>query len=393
MSEFLDLIDEQIEQLKNDNKYAERKILGSAQDTWAELDGKKKLILGCTNYLGLANDPDIKQYVKEIIDSFGCGTSSGPRIIGVTSLHRQLEQDLAKFTGQEDALLFNSAFLANVAAMTAFTGKEDIILSDELNHASIVDGARLSSARVQVYPHCDMKALENYLHQYQDCRQRMIVSDGVFSMDGDIVPLPDMVELAKKYHAVVVIDDAHATGVVGPGGKGTPALFNLENEVDILVGTLGKAIGGAAGGFIAGKQQVIDYLFQFGRPYRFTNTLPPTVIAVGIASLRKLQESPKILEQLWENAHYLKSGLSKLGYQIHPSQTPIVPVMIHDDTACLKLGQQLYEEGVFVQPYIYPVVPRGTARIRVILSAAHTREDLDYALSAFERLGRANGLI
>ncbi|HHY37461.1 MAG TPA: glycine C-acetyltransferase [Clostridia bacterium] len=380
--------------LKDQGLWGVRRILSSAQGPRAVLDGRETVILTSTNYLGLASDPDVVAEATRILQTHGAGEASGPRICGVTDIHLQLEEYIARFHKTERAVLFASCFLANVGVITALMGKEDVIFSDALNHASIVDGCRLSGAKIQVYPHLDLKALEDGLRSAGGYRCKMIITDGVFSMDGDVAPLPELIEIARRYEAILVVDDAHATGVLGRSGKGTPELFGVEGQVDIITSTLGKAMSGSIGGYVASTAQIVEYMIQRARTYRFTNVVPAATVATALAAFKKLEShSETILGRLRENTRYFKDALSAAGFEIAPSQTPIVPVMVRDGALAMDMSARLLEEGVFVQGYSYPVVPRGEERLRCIVSAAHTREDLDFAVDAFNRVGKRLKLI
>ncbi|QUL99252.1 MAG: glycine C-acetyltransferase [Candidatus Fermentithermobacillus carboniphilus] len=386
-------IRDELEELKSQGLWGYRRIISSAQGAHAILDGRDTIILTSTNYLGLASDPEVVQETEKILRRYGAGESSGPRICGVTDIHLALEEYLAHFHKTERALLFPSCFLANVGAIATLVGKGDAIFSDALNHASIIDGCRLSGAKIHVYPHLDLAHLEKDLAAAEGYRTKLIVTDGVFSMDGDLAPLPDLISIARRYNAVLMVDDAHGVGVLGENGRGTPELFGVEGQIDILTSTLGKAMSGSIGGYIATSSLLTEYYIQKARTYRFTNVVPAHVVASALAAFKKMESLPEIRTRLWDNTRYFRRLLTSLGFEVAPSQTPILPVMIRDGAVAMEMSARLLDEGVFVQGYCYPVVPRGEERLRCIVSAAHTRDDLDAAAQAFERVGRSLGIL
>ncbi|MGZ4190356.1 MAG: aminotransferase class I/II-fold pyridoxal phosphate-dependent enzyme, partial [Actinomycetota bacterium] len=308
------------------------------------------------------------------------------------TLHKTLEERFAAFKDAESAILFQSGFTANAGCVAAILGPEDVIVSDQLNHASIIDGARLSRATIKVFPHKDTEAAATLLDEASDARRRLLITDGVFSMDGDIAPLPDLVKVAEAHGAIMMIDDAHASGVLGPGGKGTVAHFGLQGRVDIQVGTLSKALG-SLGGYIAGPKHLSDYLANRGRPFLFSTSHPPAVVAAALAALDVMTDEPDRIERLWANTRYFQDGLHALGFDTGASETPITPVIVGEDRAAAEFARRLWDDNVFCPAIVFPTVPRGRARVRAILTAAHTTTDLDRALEAFEHAGRALGLV
>jgi len=355
------------------------------------------IILSSNNYLGLCNLPEVVQAGKDGLDRYGAGTASVRFICGTFTIHRELEQSLARLVGTPASLSFVSCWSANEAAPGTLLGEEDLVLSDQLNHASIIDGVRLARAitkcQTGVYRHADIADLDAKLAGAKDRRIKMVITDGVFSMEGAIAPLPDLLETCRKHDAVLMVDDSHATGVLGATGRGTAEHFGLVGQIDIITSTLGKALGGAAGGFVAGSEAVCDYLTQRARPQLFSNALPPTVAASTLASVRYLEAHPERVTLLRENARYFRDQLTALGFRPLPGETPIVPVILGETAHAIRMSEMLLEEGVFVTGFGYPVVPQGQARVRCQVSAAHTRADLDQALGAFAQVGRRLGLI
>ncbi len=351
--------------------------------------------LCANNYLGLADHPKLIEAARKAFDDHGYGMASVRFICGTQDLHRELEQCLAAFLGKDDAILFAACFDANGGLFEPLLGPEDAIISDALNHASIIDGIRLCKARRYRYANSDMAELEARLREAGDDGARfvMIATDGVFSMDGYLAKLPEITALAERYGAVVMVDDCHATGFMGPQGRGTHAHAGVADKVDILTGTLGKALGGAIGGYTAGPQPVIDLLRQRARPYLFSKSLPPAIVAAGLEAIKLVEEGDDLRERLFENARFWRSGLEALGFDILPGEHPIIPVMLGDAVLAQEMAAKLFDEGVYVAGFFFPVVPQGTARIRTQMSAALTRKDLEFALAAFEKAGRAVGAI
>jgi glycine C-acetyltransferase len=351
----------------------------------ATIDGRERLLLCTNDYLGLACDPRVVADANEAAARFGFGSRAARSLAGDTEVHRALERELADFKGTEAALIFGSGFSCNVSVIAALTTADDVICSDALNHASIVDGCRLSPARTTVYPHNDLDALEGILHQASSAQKRMVVTDAVFSMDGDIAPLPAIIDLAERYDAFVMLDEAHATGVLGPGGAGTLEHFGRPGSVPVLMGTLGKALG-SVGGFVAGSQDLIDVLARRARSFLFTTSLPAAAAAAALRSLRILRAEPERVERLWANARFLHDALLQLGFEVPPEPAAIMPVFLHDDRLAARASRLLYERGVVVQAVGTPYVPEGTARLRVIVTAAHEQQDLEALRNAFAEL-------
>ena len=351
--------------------------------------------LCANNYLGLADHPKLIEAARKAFDDHGYGMASVRFICGTQDLHRELEQRLAEFLGKDDAILFAACFDANGGLFEPLLGAEDAVISDALNHASIIDGIRLCKAKRYRYANSDMTELEARLSEARDegARFIMIATDGVFSMDGYLARLPEITALAERYNAMVMVDDCHATGFMGPQGRGTHAHAGVADKVDILTGTLGKALGGAIGGYTAGPQPVIDLLRQRARPYLFSNSLPPAIVAAGLEAISLVEEGDDLRDQLFENARFWRAGLEALGFDILPGEHPIIPVMLGDAVLAQEMAAKLFDEGVYVAGFFFPVVPQGTARIRTQMNAALTREDLEFALAAFEKAGRAVGAI
>ncbi|HDH63073.1 MAG TPA: glycine C-acetyltransferase [Firmicutes bacterium] len=391
--EKLDFLKEKIEELKEKGMYTKIRVLESEQGAWVTINGRKMLNLSSNNYLGLISKKELKEKAKEAIDKFGVGSGAVRTIAGTNLLHIELEKKLAEFKGAEAVILLQSGILANMATIPLIVGEGDLIFSDELNHASIIDGCRLSKAEIVRYKHIDMNDLKNKLEEYKDHKGRkLIVTDGVFSMDGDIAPLPEIVELAEKYNAITMVDDAHGEGVLGERGRGILNYFHLEGKVDIDVGTLSKAFG-VIGGYVAGSKILIEYMKQRARPFLFSTSITPADTAALIEAVDILTRSDELVKKLWENSKYIKEKLKNAGFDIGHSQTPITPVIIGDEKKTSKMADRLNEEGVFVQGITYPTVPLGKARIRVMVSAIHSKEDLDFGIEKFIKIGKEVGVI
>ena len=387
----LNFIEPELNELKEKGLYKNIRTIQSAQGAWVEIDGRRVLNFCSNNYLGFAADERIKAAAKGAIDKYGVGPGAVRTIAGTMTIHQELERELADFKGVEACLTVQSGYNANLCAIPALVGKEDTIVSDELNHASIIDGARLSRAKVKVYPHNDMQGLEKVLQG--DLQGRvLIITDGVFSMDGDIVPLPEIVRLAKKYGAMTMVDDAHGEGVLGRSGRGIVDHFRLHGQVDVEVGTFSKALG-VMGGCIAGSAAIVEYIKQKARPFTFSSALTVPDTAATLAAVRILQQSGELVERLWENARIFKAGLQKLGFNTGVTETPITPVMIGDARDSSEFSKRLFKEGIFASTIGFPLVAEGKARIRVMLSAAHSQEDLDFALDVFGKVGKDMKLI
>lgn len=377
----------QLKDLKHKGLYRDMKILESEQAGRVKMDGRSVVMFSSNNYLGLASHPELKRKAIEALQNYGCGTASGPQTAGTTRLHDDLCKKVAEFTRCDAALVFNSCTSANVGLLASITTDKDVILSDQYNHASIIDGCRLSRAQTKVYAHNEMNELERLLKESQDRRLRVIITDGVFSMEGDLAPLDQLVDLGRKYDAVVVVDDCHGTGVLGSEGRGTPEHFGLEDQIDIQTSTFGKAAGAAAGGYVAGRKELIDYLYNRARSFIYTNALPPSVAATALAALEVIEGHPELRESLFENTRYFSQRILRLGYQVVDNETPILPTMIGDETLAIKMSNKLFDEGVFIKGFTYPSVPLGKARLRAQISAAHSKEDLDYSIEAFRKVG------
>ncbi|MEM6664865.1 MAG: glycine C-acetyltransferase [Pseudomonadota bacterium] len=398
---FLSHLGHELDTMKGEGLYKRERAILSAQAGRIAVEGADEdlqtpvINLCANNYLGLANHPALIDAAEKALGSHGYGMASVRFICGTQDLHRTLEQRLAAFLQKDDSILFAACFDANGGLFEPLLGSEDAIISDALNHASIIDGIRLCKAKRYRYANTDMADLEVQLKAARDGGARfvMIATDGVFSMDGTLANLVDITDLAARYNALVMVDDCHATGFMGPSGRGTPAHFGVSDGVDILTGTLGKALGGALGGYVAGPQPVIDLLRQRARPYLFSNALPPAIVAAGLAALDLVEAGDNLRERLFENTRYWRAGLERLGFTLLPGEHPIVPIMLGDASLSQNLAATLFDEGVFVAGFFFPVVPRGTARIRTQMSAALTRDDLDLALGAFERAGRTVGAI
>ncbi len=393
MSDKLDFITEELERLKAEHLFINIRVMESPADGWMIVDGKKVLNFCTNNYLGLANHPRLKAAAKQAVDDWGVGPAAVRTIAGTTRLHLELEKRLAAFKGVEDALFVQSGFNANQAAIPPLVGKGDVIFSDRLNHASIIDGARLSRAKIIVYEHCDPADLETKVQEHlPQYRRGLVVTDGVFSMDGDVAPLDKIYEVADRYGLLTMVDDAHGEGVLGRGGRGIVDHFGLHGKFDVEIGTLSKAFG-VVGGVIAGKKIIVDYIRQKARPFLFSSAPTPADTAACLAAVDILEESEELVERLWENARYLRAGMDALGFDTGHSQTPILPIMLGDAGLAKEFSRKLFEYGVFAMGIGFPTVPRGLARIRVMNTAAHTKDDLDFGLEVFAKVGRELGVI
>ncbi len=394
MSTLLEHAAAELESIRSQGLFKSERTIDSPQQADIRLlDQRPMLNLCANNYLGLADHPEIVRAAHEGLDRWGYGMAAVRFICGTQTIHRTLETKLSEFLGTEETILYGSCFDANGGLFETLLSDQDAIISDSLNHASIIDGVRLCKAQRFRYRNNDMAHLEEQLQAAASCRFRMIATDGVFSMDGYLANLPEICALADKYNAIVMVDDSHAVGFMGPTGRGTPEHFGVADRIDILTGTLGKALGGASGGYTSGRKPLIDLLRQRSRPYLFSNTLAPPIAAASVRTLELLNESQSLRTQLQENSRYFRSGMTAAGFRLLPGEHPIIPVMIGDAALAAHLADELLQEGIYVVGFSFPVVPKGEARIRTQMSAAHTREQLEFAVNAFQRAGRKVGII
>ena len=385
----LERIRHTLEEIREAGLYKVERVITTPQGVEIKVqDGSEVLNFCANNYLGLADDPDVIAAAHKALDDHGFGLASVRFICGTQDLHKQLEQTISRFFGTDDTILYTSCFDANGGLFETILGPEDAVISDALNHASIIDGIRLCKAQRHRYPNSDMEALEKILQSTRDCRTRLIATDGAFSMDGYIAKIDKITTLAERYDALVMVDDSHATGFLGPTGRGSAEYHGVMDKVDIFTSTLGKALGGGSGGFTTGRQEIIDLLRQRSRPYLFSNTLPPALVAASIRVFEKLSASTELRDRLEENTRYFRSAMTDAGFDIKPGEHPIVPVMLYDAPLAQEFAAKLLEEGIYVIGFFFPVVPKGEARIRVQLSAAHERSHLDRAIEAFVKVGQ-----
>jgi glycine C-acetyltransferase len=388
MTDRLNWIQQELESLKDSGLYNRIRTLSTPQGAWLEVDGRRVLNFCSNNYLGLANHPRLKAAASAAIERYGVGPGAVRSIAGTMDLHLELERRLAAFKGVEAAITFQSGFTANLAVLPALVGKEDVIFSDELNHASIIDGSRLSGARIVRFAHANAADLERQIQaNASSYRRALTVTDGVFSMDGDIAPLDEIYAVTESHDIMLMVDDAHGEGVMGTGGRGIVDHFRLHGKVDVEVGTLSKAFGGV-GGVVAGKAVIVEWLRQRGRPFLFSSAVTPPDVAAMIAAVDLLEESTELVDRLWENARYFKAEMKNLGFDTGHSVTPITPIMLGEAPLAQQFSRELFEEGLFAMALGYPTVPQGKARIRVMLSAAHSQSDLNQALEIFAKVGR-----
>ena len=380
-----------LEEIKARDLYRQLRVIHGPQSARVQVDGQRAVLLSSNNYLGLAEHPALREAAIQALERYGCGAGASRSISGTMESHRELEERIARFKGCEEALVFSTGYMANIGLLTTVVEEGDLILSDEFNHASIVDGCRLSRAEVWVYRHRDMDHLEDLLKRSTH-RRRLIVTDGVFSMEGDIAPLPAIRALADQYGPLVMVDDAHATGVLGEGGRGTAEHFDLMGRIDIQMGTLGKALGGF-GAYVAGSRDLIDFLINRCRTFLYTTALPPAIAAIALAALEVVEREPQLRKRLWENTAYFKEGLESLGFNMGMSETPICPILIGDNALTMEADHRLMARGVFVQGIRPPTVPPQGSRLRAALMATHTEKDLKSALDAFQTVGEELGLI
>ncbi len=385
---------DQLEEISRDGLYKDERIITTPQSSSIRVMGGEEVLNFCANnYLGLANHPDIIAAAHKALDDHGFGMASVRFICGTQDLHKSLEGAVAAYLGTEDAILYSSCFDANGGLFETLLDADDAVISDALNHASIIDGVRLCKAARYRYAHADMADLQSKLEEASDARCRLIATDGVFSMDGDIAPLDDIVELAQRFDAMVMVDDSHATGFVGPSGRGSAEHHGVQDDIDIFTSTLGKALGGASGGFTAASREVVDILRQRSRPYLFSNSLPPPLVAAGITVLAKLSGSNALRQQLMDNTRYFRQQMTAAGFDIKPGEHPIVPIMLYEANLAQEMAARLLDAGIYVIGFSFPVVPKGEARIRVQLSAIHERAELDRAIEGFTSVGKELGVV
>jgi len=385
-------LDETLTELRSQGLFRTLRELRGEQLPRARFDGRDVINLSSNNYLGLTTHPRLREAALKAVKELGVGSGSVRTIAGTMELHMQLERRIAEFKKTEAAVVFQSGFAANAGTVASILGKGDLILSDELNHASIIDGARLSRAEIKVFPHRDVAALERLLEETKSFPRRLVITDGVFSMDGDIAKMPEVTAAAHRHGAIMMVDDAHASGVLGTAGRGTVDHFKLHGQVDVQVGTLSKAIG-VLGGYVCGSKSLIEYLYHRARPFLFSTSHPPAVAAACLAAFDVLEQEPERIERLWANTRRLKEGLTRLGFNTGISETPITPILVGEADLAMKFSDRLFENGLFAQGIGYPTVAKGKARLRTIVTATHTEEDLDRALSILGEVGRALGVI
>ena len=388
----LSYLGDELDALKEQNLYRRLRVLDDEQKARTSFDGRSVVNLSSNNYLGLTTHPRLREKALAAIDAYGVGSGSVRTIAGTMAIHMELERRLAEFKKVEAVVVFQSGFTANAGTVSAILTKNDVVISDELNHASIIDGCRLSRAAIKVFPHKDVKAARAIVESIPPGVRKLLITDGVFSMDGDLGPLPELCALAEDTGCIMMVDDAHASGVFGESGRGTIDHFGVHGRVDIQVGTLSKAIG-ALGGYVAGSRSLIEFLHHRARPFLFSTSHPPAVAAACLAAIEVLVEEPQIIERLWDNTRFFKDGLAQLGFDTGLSESPIVPVIVGDSATAMRLSDRLFDEGVFAQGIAYPTVARDKARVRAIVTATHTREDLQFALDAFGKVARALNLV
>lgn len=388
-----DRITKELAGIKESGLYKNERVITSAQGAEIVVNGKTVLNFCANNYLGLSSNPKVMEASKRTVDTHGYGMSSVRFICGTQNLHKMLEKKISEFLGTEDTILYIAAFDANGGLFEPLFNEEDALISDELNHASIIDGVRLCKAQRFRYKNSDMNDLEEQLKASQNCRSRIIITDGVFSMDGTIAKLDEIVVLAEKYDAMIMVDDSHASGFMGKTGRGTHEFRNVVGKIDIITSTLGKALGGACGGFTSGRKEIIDMLRQRSRPYLFSNSIPPPVVGAAIAVFDMLSETTALRDKLESNTKYFREKMTAEGFDIKPGEHPLVPVMLYDAVVAQKMADALLQEGIYVIGFFYPVVPKGLARIRVQISAAHQQHHLDKAITAFAKVGKELGIM
>jgi len=388
----LAFLDEALNDLRQQGLYRRMRVLDGEQAARTSVDHRQVVNLSSNNYLGLTTHPMLRARALEALQAFGVGTGSVRTIAGTMAIHMELERRLAAFKHTEAAVVFQSGFTANAGTVSSLLGRDDVIVSDELNHASIIDGARLSRATIKVFPHRNVAAAREIVAALPRDQRTLLITDGVFSMDGDLGPLPELCDLADEYGCIMMVDDAHASGVFGGNGRGTVDHFGMHGRVDVQVGTLSKALG-ALGGYVAGSKSLIEFLYHRARPFLFSTSHPPSVAATCIAALDVLENEPQWMERLWANTRFFKAGLEALGFHIGISESPITPVIVGDGALAMTLSDKLFDAGVFAQGIGFPTVPQGKARVRTIVTATHTEDELQFALDAFTRVGTKLGII
>jgi glycine C-acetyltransferase len=388
----LSFLGDELDALKRQNLYRRLRILDDEQKARTTFDHRSVVNLSSNNYLGLTTHPHLRQKALDAVERLGVGSGSVRTIAGTMAIHMELERKLAEFKKVEAVVVFQSGFTANAGTVSSILTKDDVVVSDELNHASIIDGCRLSRAAIKVFPHKDVEAARRLIQALPAAQRKLLITDGVFSMDGDLGPLPELCALAEETGCIMMVDDAHASGVFGKNGRGTIDHFGVHGRVDVQVGTLSKAIG-ALGGYVAGSRALVEFLHHRARPFLFSTSHPPAVAAACIAAIDVLLDEPEIIDRLWENTRFFKAGLGRLGFDTGRSESPITPVIVGEGATAMRLSDRLFEEGVFAQGIAFPTVARDKARVRTIVTAAHTREDLQFALDCFERVGRELGLV
>jgi glycine C-acetyltransferase len=388
----LRFIEEELDGLRSQGLYRRLRVLDGEQGARASVDHRSVVNLSSNNYLGLTTHPKLRERALTALERLGVGTGSVRTIAGTMEIHMELERRLASFKNTEAAVVFQSGFTANAGTVSSILGRNDAIVSDELNHASIIDGARLSRATIKVFPHRDIAAARRILEELPREQRKLLITDGVFSMDGDLGPLPELCDLAEEFHCIMMVDDAHASGVFGRNGRGTVDHFGQHGRVHVQVGTLSKAIG-ALGGYVAGPRPLIEYLYHRARPFLFSTSHPPSVAATCIAALDVLESEPELIERLWDHTRFFKAGLQAIGFDTGASESPITPVIVGDTVLAMKLSDRLFEEGVFAQGIGFPTVPQGRARVRTIVTATHTQDELQFALDTFKKVGAELGVL
>jgi glycine C-acetyltransferase len=387
----LQYLADELDSLTAQGLFRRLRVVEAEQRAHTRVDGRDVVNLSSNNYLGLTTHPRLRERALRAIEEFGVGSGSVRSIAGTMAIHLELERRLAAFKRTEAVVVFQSGFTANAGTVSSILTRDDIVISDELNHASIIDGCRLSRATIKVFPHKDVDAARRILQELPAGQRKLLITDGVFSMDGDLGPLPPLCDLAEEFGCIMMVDDAHASGVFGANGRGTIDHFGVHGRVDVQVGTLSKAIG-ALGGYVAGSRALIEFLYHRARPFLFSTSHPPSVAASCIAALDVLLEEPQIIERLWENTRFFKEGLARLGFDTGISESPITPVIVGDGAVAMRLSDRLFEEGIFAQGIAFPTVPRGKARVRTIVTATHTREELQFALDVFKKVGAELGI-